>query len=42
VNRHNSDTIKAYESLGFQNVGTVVQDIGGGFVMDDYQMEQQV
>ena len=42
VNRHNSDTIGAYESLGFQNVGTVVQDIGGGFVMDDYKMEKPV
>ena len=42
VNRHNSATIKAYERLGFQNVGAVVQDIGGGFVMDDYRMEKPV
>jgi GNAT superfamily N-acetyltransferase len=41
VNRHNGDTISAYERLGFQNVGTVVQDIGGGFVMDDYRMEKR-
>ena len=42
VNRHNADTISAYERLGFQNVGTVVQDIGGGFVMDDYRMEKRL
>jgi diamine N-acetyltransferase len=42
VNRHNADTIRAYERMGFQSIGTVVQDIGGGFVMDDYRMEKQV
>lgn len=39
VNRHNALAIKAYEKLGFKNVGTLVQEIGGGFVMDDYRME---
>lgn len=42
VNRHNIDTIKAYEMLGFHNIGTVVQDIGAGFLMDDYRMEKRV
>lgn len=42
VNRNNSGSIKAYERLGFKNCGPVVQDIGGGFVMDDYRMEKIV
>jgi len=25
--------------MGFQNAGALVQDIGDGFVMDDYRME---
>ncbi|MHC4298254.1 MAG: GNAT family N-acetyltransferase [Planctomycetota bacterium] len=42
VNKNNTDTIKAYEKLGFKNLGSLVQDIGGGFVMDDYKMEKAV
>jgi RimJ/RimL family protein N-acetyltransferase len=42
VNRYNSDTIQAYKKFGFENTGTVVQDIGNGFVMDDYKMERVV
>jgi ribosomal protein S18 acetylase RimI-like enzyme len=42
VNKNNTDTIKAYEELGFTNLGVVVQDIGNGFVMDDYTMEKVV
>ncbi|WP_396601430.1 GNAT family N-acetyltransferase [Algibacter sp. R77976] len=38
VNIHNTNSIKAYEKLGFDNVGPIVADIGNGFVMDDYQM----
>ncbi|MBT3380757.1 MAG: GNAT family N-acetyltransferase [Lentisphaerae bacterium] len=38
VNRHNTGSIAAYERLGFVNQGSIVQDIGGGFVMDDYKM----
>lgn len=38
VNKYNSNTIKAYEKFGFQNAGSIVQDIGNGFIMDDYQM----
>lgn len=41
VNRFNP-AIHAYERLGFHTVGTVVADIGGGFVMDDYRMEKQL
>lgn len=36
VNKHNTGSIKAYEKLGFQNLGGIVQDIGKGFVMDDF------
>ena len=42
VNKNNTDSIKAYEKLGFANLGVFVQDIGGGFVMDDYKMEKVV
>ena len=40
VNKNNVNSIKAYEKIGFKNVGSVVQDIGNGFVMDDYKMEK--
>ena len=39
VNKNNIGPIAAYEKLGFVNTGPIVQDIGGGFVMDDYKME---
>ena len=42
VNKHNADSIRAYERLGFAIVGAQVADIGGGFVMDDYIMERTV
>jgi RimJ/RimL family protein N-acetyltransferase len=42
VNKNNLDAIKAYEKFGFENLGPVVQDIGGGFVMDDYQMAKKI
>ena len=42
VNKNNLDTIKAYEKFGFENLGPVVQDIGGGFIMDDYQMAKRI
>lgn len=42
VNRYNSDAIKAYKKMGFINIGPVVQDIGDGFIMDDYRMEKSV
>ena len=40
VNKYNLNSIKAYESAGFVNTGAIIQDIGNGFVMDDYQMEK--
>jgi len=38
VNKHNRLAIAAYERMGFTNAGPILSDIGGGFVMDDYQM----
>ena len=38
VNRHNHIAIKAYERFGFKKVKALVTDIGGGFVMDDFEM----
>ena len=42
VNKNNTGAIRAYEKIGFRNVGSLVQDIGSGFVMDDYAMEKTV
>lgn len=39
VNKHNINTIKAYEKWEFIEIDAVVTDIGNGFVMDDYIME---
>jgi diamine N-acetyltransferase len=38
VNKNNVHSIRAYEKLGFKTAGPVIQDIGDGFVMDDYKM----
>ncbi len=38
VNIHNTNSIKAYEKLGFVNSGPTVADIGNGYIMDDYLM----
>jgi len=40
VNRNNLNSIKAYEKAGFQNTGELIQDIGHGYIMDDYSMEK--
>ena len=42
VNKNNANSIAWYEHVGFLNRGPIVQDIGGGFVMDDYRMEKAV
>lgn len=42
VNKFNNGTIRVYEKIGFKNLGSVIQDIGNGFVMDDYKMEKIV
>ena len=40
VNKHNLDTLTWYLRRGFSNQGPIVQDIGGGFIMDDFRLEK--
>ena len=40
VNKNNSHSIQWYSRMGFVNTGPTIQDIGAGFVMDDYRMEK--
>jgi len=42
VNKHNDTAIAAYRKYGFRIAESVVKDIGGGFVMDDYLMVKDV
>jgi ribosomal protein S18 acetylase RimI-like enzyme len=42
VNKQNTDSIQAYQKLGFTITESVVTDIGRGFVMDDFRMQKPV
>lgn len=42
VNKNNITAINAYERMGFVSAGSVVLDIGNGYVMDDFRMEKLV
>lgn len=42
VNRHNTGTIAFYERMGLQKTNELVQEIGGGFVMDDWRMAKSI
>jgi diamine N-acetyltransferase len=42
VNKRNSKAIAAYQRNGFVVMESVVVDIGGGFVMDDYVMAKNL
>lgn len=42
VNRGNEGSIRSYEKLGFQNIGTQDADIGGGYVMNDYLFQKTI
>ena len=42
VNKNNTGSIRAYEKLGFHNLGGIVQDIGEGYVMDDFLLLKQL
>ncbi|NEO86352.1 MAG: GNAT family N-acetyltransferase [Spirulina sp. SIO3F2] len=42
VNRHNAQSIAAYQKLGFENLGSVQTDIGSGFIMDDFCFAKQL
>ena len=39
-NKYNTESLAAYERLGFSVAYPCVTDIGGGFVMDDYALEK--
>jgi len=39
VNKYNHGSINAYYKIGFNKVKALCVDIGGGYVMDDYQLE---
>ncbi len=40
VNKHNLKSIAAYRKNGYEVIETVVVDMGGGYVMDDYVMQK--
>jgi GNAT superfamily N-acetyltransferase len=40
-NKNNGNSLAVYRALGFSVVRAQVSDIGGGFVMDDYVLEQR-
>lgn len=42
VNKYNTNSILAYEKLGFVKTKTLVTEIGHGYIMDDYQMEKDL
>ena len=42
VNKYNTNSIKAYEKMGFNRIDEVVQDIGNGYVMDDFVLEKVI
>ncbi|MGO8836367.1 MAG: N-acetyltransferase family protein [Limisphaerales bacterium] len=41
VNKRNTKAIKTYQRNGFVIAESVVTDIGGGFIMDDYVMAKE-
>ena len=42
VNKYNTNSISAYEKMGFVNTESSITDIGKGFVMDDYLMVKMI
>ena len=42
VNKNNRRSIAWYLRMGFTNAGPTLQDIGEGFVMDDFRMEKTI
>ena len=42
VNKGNTNSINVYDHVGFKQIDAVVNDIGNGYVMDDYIMELNV
>ncbi len=41
-NKYNSESLGVYKKLGFKKIDSIVTDIGGGYVMDDYVLEKQI
>jgi diamine N-acetyltransferase len=39
VNKHNEIAIKTYENFSFIRTGSLIQNIGNGFIMDDFRYE---
>ena len=42
VNKHNTPSYEIYLHLGFKVIDAVVNEIGEGYVMDDYIMEMKI
>jgi len=42
VNKHNTNSIMAYQKIGFKKTEELVIDIGNGYVMDDFRMEKLI
>lgn len=42
VNKYNSAAITFYEKVGFKQIDSVISDIGGGYVMDDYVYQLEI
>jgi ribosomal protein S18 acetylase RimI-like enzyme len=42
VNKRNEQAIRAYQRFGFDIAESVSVEIGGGFVMDDFQMRKKL
>lgn len=40
VNKNNPNSIQTYQKMGFRTIDSVINDIGEGFVMDDFVMEK--
>ena len=39
VNKYNANSIAVYKKMGFEVFNECANDIGNGFIMDDYEME---
>ncbi len=42
VNKNNQQTINTYKKIGFEITRPLIMDIGGGFVMDDFEMRKNI
>lgn len=42
VNKYNTNSIDAYERMGFLKSKSMITDVGNGFVMDDFEMTKSI